>query len=185
MICFSFDEITATEATAYLLSKCRGEKRDYGSLLKLLYLADKEALIQTNRTITGDEMVGMGNGTLLSKLYDFMKPLGKRGEYFNRFIAKPPEGQWDVRFIRKPPNKRLSEAEKKILDSVFSEHGNKTFDQLIDLTHELREWEELGIRPQEKMRKFIDPKRVLEISGKSRKEIEEAEINAQESFVFA
>ena len=183
MICFSFDEITATEATAYLLSKCRGEKRDYGALLKLLYLADKEALIQTNRTITGDEMIGMRHGTLLSRLYDLMKPLGPEGEYFGRYIAKPPEEGVNVRLIESPPNKRLSEFEKKILDRVFSEHGNKTFKQLEDLTHQLTEWEELKIRHKEV--KSIDPKRVLEISGKSREQIEEAEINAKESFIFA
>lgn len=185
MIHFSFDEITATEATAYLLNKYPGKKKDYGSLLKLLYLADKEALIQTNRTITGDEMMGMGHGTLLSKLYDLMKPSEPEGEYFRRYIAKPPKGEWDVQLKEPPPNKRLSEAEKKILDRVFSEHGNKTFDQLEDLTHQLREWKELGIRPKEKKREFIDPKRVLEISGKPPEEIKEAEINARESFIFA
>lgn len=55
---FIFDEHKATQAAAYLLRRGGGRMR-YMKLIKLLYLADRTALIETGSPITGDRFVAM------------------------------------------------------------------------------------------------------------------------------
>lgn len=52
---FVFNERKAVQAAAYLL-KLNGGRMGSTRLLTLMYLADREMLLRTGRTITGDEM---------------------------------------------------------------------------------------------------------------------------------
>lgn len=58
-----FIEAKATQAAARLLRN-RGGKMSYMKLIKLLYLADREALAQWGRSITTDTYVSMDKGRL-------------------------------------------------------------------------------------------------------------------------
>jgi hypothetical protein len=54
-------EVKATQAAARLLQN-RGGRMKFLKLIKLLYLADREALSRSGRPITTDSYVSMDNG---------------------------------------------------------------------------------------------------------------------------
>ncbi len=62
---------------------------NYTKLIKLLYLADREALIKWDITITKDRYSSLDNGIVLSDLYDLIK---KKGIHENQCF-------WNTYFI--------------------------------------------------------------------------------------
>ena len=64
-----FNEKKATQAAAHLL-KLRGGKMSYMKLIKLLYLADREAILAWGRPITTDGYASMDRGPVLSRVLD-------------------------------------------------------------------------------------------------------------------
>lgn len=137
------------QACGYILKKY-DRKLNYTKLIKLLYIADKEALKESFVTISGDEYVCMPNGPVLSKLYDLV-----RNRYGNKDIQS--QSLWNARFatdgydiialLSDYPEGKLSDYEKKVLDHVdFLYHG-KTFGEMIDLVHDKNvcpEWSDPG-----------------------------------------
>ncbi len=69
---YLFEEKKAAQAAAYLL-KLHGEPMKYFVLIKLLYLADRQSLIETGLPITGDKMVSMPHGPVLSQILDLIQ----------------------------------------------------------------------------------------------------------------
>jgi uncharacterized phage-associated protein len=64
-----FNEKKATQAAAYLLKR-RGGTMSYMKLIKLLYLADRKALVRWGRPITTDRYLSMERGPALSHVLD-------------------------------------------------------------------------------------------------------------------
>jgi uncharacterized phage-associated protein len=129
----------ATQAAARLL-KLRGGVMSYMKLLKLLYLADRKALLQHGRPITYDRSVSMDQGPVLSQTYNLMVAEESPGEpsYWRRYISEPEH--YEVRLIAEAPNREVSRAQEAILDEVFAEFGRLGRWQLVELTHTLPEW---------------------------------------------
>ena len=90
----------------------------YMKLLKLLYLADRQALLELGRPITFDRFVAMPHGPVLSRTCDLITsepdPLGPT--YWGRYISAP--SNYEVGLLGEVPNDQLSPAEEAILDSV-------------------------------------------------------------------
>jgi hypothetical protein len=61
-------------------------------LIKMLYAADREALVGWHRTITGDQPVSMDNGPVLSRIYNLMRgqETGKCAEAWSK-VFQPLE----------------------------------------------------------------------------------------------
>ena len=55
-------------------------------ILKLLYIADRELLAETGRTLTGDRAVAMNYGPVLSRTYNLIRGARHSHEDWNRFI---------------------------------------------------------------------------------------------------
>jgi uncharacterized phage-associated protein len=104
---FVFEIDKAIAATAFLLQKQAGELDMYLGL-KMLYIADKEALIRWGKTITGDKFVAMPKGPVLSEIYDLFKGSDRKGDH---------QARWDSVFSQKVNNSihRLREVEIEIL----------------------------------------------------------------------
>src|SRR5207249_3792384 len=64
-----FNERKATQAAAHLL-RLRGGSMSYLKLIKLLYLADREALLRWGRPISTDCYMAMDRGPVLSRVLD-------------------------------------------------------------------------------------------------------------------
>ncbi len=135
-----FREDRATQAAARLL-RLRGGRMSYLKLLKLLYLADRQALVQLGRPITHDLLVSMPRGPVLSNTYNLMleeqSPAGPPS-YWHQFVSAPED--YCVELLREAPNDQLSSAEEAILDKVFERFGTWNRWDLVDYTHGLPEY---------------------------------------------
>jgi len=131
----------ATQAAARLL-KLRGGSMSYLKLLKLLYLADRKALLEHGRPITYDRYVSMDHGPVLSQTYDLI--LGEQSpgtrSYWREYISEP--ANYEVSLLGDAPNGELSAAQERILDDVFEEFGRMGRWEIVELMHTLPEWED-------------------------------------------
>ena len=119
---------------------------NYLALLKLLYLSDREALLRWGKPITGDKIVAMKRGPVLSRVFDLVsqKKQNLPKSAWHNLIPRPSPYVYTVRFSGVPDTSALSEAELALLDEVFARHRHKTEDQLVELTHQLPEWRDPG-----------------------------------------
>jgi uncharacterized phage-associated protein len=69
---FRFDFEKTLQAAGILLS-LDGLRMDRIRLLKLLYIVDRELLVQAGRPLTGDVAVAMNYGPVLSRVYDLIR----------------------------------------------------------------------------------------------------------------
>lgn len=135
----SFNERKATQAAALLL-RLRGGRMSYMKLVKLLYLADREALLRWGRPISTDRHVSMDRGPVLSRVLELATEGGDPGEpsAWSASISAP--GNYEVALKADAGDDELSEAEISLIGEVFAEHGAKSRWELVHFTHTLPEW---------------------------------------------
>jgi uncharacterized phage-associated protein len=134
-----FNEVKATQAAARLL-KNRGGRMSYMKLIKLLYLADREALGHWGRPITTDKYVFMDRGPVLSHVLDRINEGSAPNDpsFWAEHIKH--SGDYCVSLDKNPGDGKLSEAEDKVLDEIFEKFGKMTTWELVDYVHALPEW---------------------------------------------
>ncbi len=116
----------------------------YMKLLKLLYLADRKALLSFGRPITYDRYVSMDHGPVLSQTYNLIVAEESPTEapsYWRSLISVPENFEVSLR-VPTPPNDQLSPAEEGVLDDVFDEFGAMGRWQLVTFVHTLPEWKD-------------------------------------------
>jgi len=138
---FKFDERKAMQAAGRLITQGGGEM-NYMALIKLLYLIDRQALLRWGKPITGDKIVAMKRGPVLSRIFDLVsqKKQALPKSAWHSLIPRPEPYVYTVRFSGGPDTSALSEAEVALIDEVFAQHRSMTEDQLVELTHKLPEW---------------------------------------------
>src|SRR5881628_2035238 len=88
---FTFNLKKSAQAAAYLLKLNKGDMDKY-LWIKLLYLADREALERWEEPITGDSPASMQYGPVLSTIYDLTKgDCPTLREYWEQFISDADE----------------------------------------------------------------------------------------------
>lgn len=148
------------------------------ALLKLLYLADRTALIETGYTITGDRMVSMPHGPVLSRIYDLAKWGGTDDPWYEYITERT---NYDVALAKpQPETDELSDYEIAVLRSTYEMYGSLDRFELRDLTHTLPEWTD-----PEGSSCPIDPVVILRSEGKSDAEIERLSRVAEEMYFLA
>jgi len=165
---FGFSERKTTEAAARLLRLAGGEM-DLIVLLKLLYLADRRALVERGMPITGDRMVSMRKGPVLARVYDASKGKWVGMPSWHTFVSRPKDGDPDkpVQLLQEPPaDGALSDYEIDLLAQVHAQYGHKDKWDLSELTHNFPEYRFPGdsVLP-------IDPRVILKSEGKSVEDI--------------
>jgi uncharacterized phage-associated protein len=159
-----FDERKATEAAAKFL-ELRGGKMHYLKLIKLLYLADREALLRWGYAITADRYVSMDHGPVTSQIYNLVVEEGDK-PFWAEFISAPSDYQ--VSLLKRAPADLLSRAEEELLAEVFEKFGHMYRWDIVDLVHKLPEWK----NPHGSSIP-IEICEILEGGGLNREEIEE------------
>jgi len=176
MIRFPFRERKASQAAAYLL-KLHGNEMHYLLLIKLLYLADRQALVDRGLPITGDRLVSMDYGPVLSKVKDLltMEPEPEvDGTTWREYVSEP--ANYKVKGQQVDPDAdELSEYELAILEEIHAEYGSMDRFELSKWTHDLPEWTD----PHGSSLP-IDPKDILQHAGKSGDEIAEIADEAEQ-----
>lgn len=160
----TYREDKAAQAAALFL-KLRGGKMSHLKLMKLLYLADREALLRFGRPITFDYCVSMEHGPVLSQTYNLLIGDTQTGGLWGKSISIP--ANHEVSLSEDPGEDKLSDAEDQIIREIFDQHGAKSRWDLCKFTHTLAEWQD----PKGSSTK-IDYKEILQAGGKTEGEIE-------------
>ena len=138
---FNIDKII--QITAYILKKYAGEL-NYTKLIKLIYLADRKAIEECNRSISGDSYFSFVHGPVLQNLYYLLKGEHKNSRY---------QSLWNSLFMKKGiyniitltdriPDDELSAFETDILDQIDAKYHDISYDRMIDIVHtECSEWQ--------------------------------------------
>lgn len=141
-----YREDKATQAAAILL-KLGGGKLNLMQLIKLLYFAERRAVLQWGRPITFDELWSLRNGPVLSATLDNInsEPLPNTESYWLRYVT-PRDSRYDIALKSdNVPNDQLSPAEEKLLADVYREFGHLDQWKLRDYAHNhFPEWRDPG-----------------------------------------
>ncbi len=140
---FNFNSTKAAQA-AYKLLSLAGGKLNYMVFVKLLYLADRAALMELESPITGDRPASLPHGPVLSHILDLIRcgPIYENDAPWFRAVSAPRG--YDVERLEDVGDGELSNAEEEILKRTFEQHGRKTWQELSRFTHELPEWTNPG-----------------------------------------
>lgn len=176
MIEFIFDERKATQAAARLLAS-EGGQMPYLKLIKLLYMADREVLIETGAPMTGDRFFAMKLGPVLSRVYDLIKDSEPEADSFwHHHIATR---DMDSVLVHAAETRRLSEYEEQVLDRLSACFAEKTQWSTADYTHDFPEWSNPGATSIP-----IAPEAILTHAGYSEAEIQIARHDAAAEKAF-
>src|SRR5438445_7076997 len=85
---FRFNIDKTMQAIAALLHFHGTKEMSYLRMLKLLYIADRESLKETGRPITGDRIVAMEHGPVLSGVYNLVKGEHTAWPIWSEFFKK-------------------------------------------------------------------------------------------------
>lgn len=175
---FLFNEKKTAQAAAFLLRR-HGGTLEYLTLIKLLYLADRKALVDRGMPITGDRMVSMDKGPVLSLVLDRITwgPQGNKTPWFE-YISAPQAYRVSV-VSREAPVDELSRYELEVLEQIDDQFGKMNRWDLVRLTHDLPEWED----PRGSSLP-IDPTKVLRESAVSEEQIRAINEEAEEAWSF-
>lgn len=133
---FRFDR--SLQAAAYFV-KLAGGVEYHLRLLKLLYIADRHYLLSYGEMITGDHVVALKHGPVLTNIFDLIKGRGVRADKWACHLQTLPESH-KIRLIDDPRTGSLCRASQKLLDDVYTQYGRMSRFQLRDLTHTFPEW---------------------------------------------
>lgn len=156
----SFRSKKALQAVVYL-ARLGGGSVDRYSLIKMMYLADRESLSETGQSITGDRAYSLEYGPILSNVARLTKQGEMPDELWDACIERAGEDN-AVRVMTDPGQDLLTKRDCKIIERVFAKLGNMTFRQLREWSHGLPEYEEVG-----RGRAVIPLERLLAHLGKS------------------
>lgn len=135
----TFDEKKTTQAAAFLIKKS-GNTLNYTKLIKLLYLADREAFKEFERPISGDSYVSMPKGPVLSNTYELISYPNK--SYWHRHIKKM---DYDVCLSDDPGVSLLTPNELTVLENIYDQHKNRDWKAMINYCHKCcGEWQHPG-----------------------------------------
>lgn len=157
-------------------------------LVKLLYLVDRESVVRRGTPVTGDRMVSMDHGPVLSTTLDLInenrdRATGNEIEEWQHYVA-PRDGN-DLRPVVAEPVEgdasrafydELSRWELNLIDEIAEKYGAMTAGKLIDLGHALPEWHAPGGTST-----TIEPAEILISAKRSQEEIETVRRLAVES----
>jgi len=101
------------------------------SLLKLLYIADRELLQATHRPLTGDRPVAMDHGPVLTHTYDLLKGTATGIDIWNTYIQQV--APYTHRLVADPGVGRLSKVELAKLEEVVDRYWQTDDDDLPSL----------------------------------------------------
>lgn len=134
----NFREDKAAQAAALLL-KLRGGQMSHLKLMKLLYLAEREALLKWRRPIIYDSCVSMDYGPVLSQTLNVLSGCSQSEGLWGRTISSLSKNE--VSLLNDPGADALSDAEEQLITEIFKRYGHESRWDLVEITHKLPEWQ--------------------------------------------
>ena len=137
-----FNSEKTTHVADFFLWKNGGNfTMPYLKLMKLMYFTEKEGLFRFGYSITGDNMVSMPHGPVLSCTYNMLQD-GSPNNCWNKWIsgekdycvALNAKGLTEENIIDKLD--LLNRAERELISEIHDKYKNLTRWQIRDLTHD-------------------------------------------------
>ena len=125
----------AIQLAAFLI-KLNGGKENYTKLIKLLYLAEREAILNWGFPILFDDLYSMRNGPVVNTIMDIIRHKDIN-ELWDKYINTI---KFDVVLLDNPGEDELSLAEMQLLENIYKEHKDKNWSEMISFTHQLPEY---------------------------------------------
>lgn len=112
-------------------------RMNYMRLLKLLYIADREAFKETGRPITGGPTIALERGPVLEEAYDLVRGQHAEMPLWDKFFRKD---RYDLELVEDPDVKKLSKYEIQKLQEIATRHLEDDEWALSRFTHNFEEW---------------------------------------------
>lgn len=139
-----FNERKVAQMAAFLLAKEDGHMAHL-KLMKLLYLSDREAMDRYGAPLSGDHMVSMPHGPVLSMTLNLMDGdvESSKGGWESWITAKANHELSVVSDVQPGQLDELSPADIEVLEAVWAKFGYMGKYQIRDYTHDhCAEWED-------------------------------------------
>lgn len=163
-----FNERKAAQIAAWFLRQ-EGGRMPHLKLMKLMYLADREAMAQFGFPLTGDLVVAMPHGPVLSLTLNYINgDLESSEDGWESWISD--RENHEVALLQRPAGRdelnELSPADFDVLTKVWQRFGGMSKFQIRDYTHDhCPEWDD----PQGSS-KPISFQRIFEALGRTHEE---------------
>jgi len=179
---FPFDAVKAAQATAYLAHLYGGEIALFRAV-KLLYLADRSALIAIGRTITGDRLVNMDQGGVPSETYNALRLEDDEDSLRQPWASYLEPASTAFKFraaVELSELEDLSEYETDLLTTVHRRYGYLKKSDLVGFMHTLEEWQD----PHGSSH-TVDPAVILRNANRPAQDIEDIATLADEAYFLS
>jgi len=143
-------------------------------VIKMLYIADRRALVGWHRPITGDKFCSLENGPIVSRIYDLIKGQigGPELAIWRGFFNPRKDDTVSLKEGIKPNTKPLSRREKEALQAAHAKIAPLTIGEVIDFVHKFPEWKDPG-----KSSLPIDPKTIFFHENIGQSAVEKIEVD--------
>jgi uncharacterized phage-associated protein len=132
---FRFQIGKATEASCEFMRRAGG-RINIMKLVKLVYLLDRLSLDRRGIPVVGGDYLSMRNGPVTSEVLDLINSGRLLGESDPRWEQSVSDRRnHDVQLERMPEREHLSDAEAKLVDEIWAEHGGRDQWQLVEWCH--------------------------------------------------
>ena len=112
---------------------------DIYTLVKLVYILDRESYKRWGFAVTYDNYASLPFGPVPSQTYDFLK--GEEQNEWQGYIVRINNS---VYLKQEPQTKLLSRAVEKLISELYVKYGELSFGELKDITHQFKEYENPG-----------------------------------------
>lgn len=139
-----FNEHKTTQMAAYFIEREGGEISKL-KLMKLLYLAERESLRQHGRVMSGDHLVAMPHGPVLSTALDLANDNALVDEYSLWYATIERKDHITLALRSELAQKdydELSASDMEILKKTVQEFGGMSPYEIRNYTHHLPEYED-------------------------------------------
>lgn len=172
---FFYNPRKAAQAVAYLVG-LNGGSMDLWTMLKLVYLFDRESLVETGAPVTGDALNSMPFGPTPSRIYDNTKT--EREDRFKDAVWREYLTESINNIVRLQNAEfrtdELSQFERDLIKQTWEKFGNLSYKELWNLVHSLPEYKDPKGSSQ-----LIPPEEILRVAHWTEEEIENANRDAK------
>lgn len=140
-----FNERKVAQMAAFFLGQGPEGRMSHLKLMKLLYLADREAVRTFGLPISGDKPVSMPHGPVLSMTLNLMDgDIESRPGGWEEWISDKENHELSLRKLFAPQDlDELSKAELSVLETVWKQFGAMGKWEIRDWTHQhCSEWKD-------------------------------------------
>ena len=115
---------------------------DIYTLVKLIYILDRESYRRWGYAVTYDKYASLPFGPVPSNTYDLLKC--EKGSEWNEYLSRNGNSVKLIKSIDRFG--KLSKAIKDLIAELYDRYGQMNFDELKEITHSFPEFQDPGNR---------------------------------------